>query len=37
MRALTLTWVEFVISATFTSEKPEMKEVAYSNIAVADQ
>lgn len=37
MRAQTFTRVEFVISATFTSEKPEMKEVAYSNIAVADQ
>lgn len=37
MSAPTFTRVEFVISATFTFEKPEMKGVAYSNIAVADQ
>lgn len=37
MSAPTLTRVEFVISATFTSETPEMKEAAYSNVAVAGQ
>lgn len=37
MSAPTFTQVESVISATFTSEKSEMKDVAYSNIAAADQ